>query len=69
MEKYYIKSSRFEGKEVSGPNKEYVSYNYLLSFNRSLEHTGKFKAIEEALDNYEKTKWQKLWIAIKNIFR
>jgi hypothetical protein len=58
---YFISSHRFLGSDTTG-------YNYEITFNKSLEHTGKFSAIQEALDNYNKSKWQKLWIAIKNIF-
>lgn len=44
--KYKIISSRFMGDNND-------TYTYEITFNKSLEHTGKFKAIEEGLDRFD----------------
>lgn len=50
-EKYIIYSHKFIG---SIKDDEYESYTYEITFNKSLEHTGRFTGIEEGLNNYVK---------------
>lgn len=50
-EPYRVCSSKFIGRnEFEG----YESYTYELTFNKSLEHTGRFTGIEEGLNAYVK---------------
>ena len=46
-EKYRLTSSIFKGSNEFG-------FTYELTFNKSLQHTGKFSAIEKGLNNYDK---------------
>lgn len=47
--KYSVVASKFIGKLGEGDNE---IFTYEITFNRSLEHTGKFKAIEDGLNSY-----------------
>ena len=50
-EPYKVTCSKFIGRnEYDG----YESYTYELTFNRSLEHTGKYVGIEQGLNAYDK---------------
>ena len=61
---YRVSMHRFIGHSKS----EYgESYTYEISFNRSLVHTGRFKGIEDGLNEYErKEKKQNVLDAFKN---
>jgi FPC/CPF motif-containing protein YcgG len=51
-EKYSVRSSTFMGtNEYSG---KIIGYTYEITFNKSLEHTGRFKGIEDGLNDYVK---------------
>jgi hypothetical protein len=47
-DEYRVIASEFKGTSQSG------SFIYELTFNRSLEHTGKFKGIEDGLNEYDR---------------
>ena len=46
MKKYKVIASKFIGYNDSG------SATYEITFNQSLEHTGRFQGIEKGLDDY-----------------
>lgn len=54
--KYSVVASRFIGKLGEGDNE---IFTYEITFNRSLEHTGKFKGIEDGLNSYALTPMEK----------
>ncbi len=50
--KYSVRSHKFLGtNEYSG---KIIGYTYEITFNKSLEHTGRFTGIEDGLNNYVK---------------
>jgi len=58
---YFILSHTFKGSDSYG-------YTYEITFNKSLGHTGKFKAIEKALDKYDKDEKITFWKKLKYLF-
>lgn len=60
-EKYFIQSHTFLGRSESG-------YKYEITFNKSLEHTGKFLAIEKALDEYDRKERRQNMVNAFNIW-
>ena len=49
-EGYKVRSHMFKGaKELNG---EIIGYTYEITFNKSLEHTGRFSGIEDGLNAY-----------------
>ena len=50
-EPYIVLSSKFLGAENG-------LYTYEITFNRSLEHTGKFSGIEKGLNDYTKNEYK-----------
>lgn len=49
-EGYKVRSHMFKGaKELNG---EIIGYTYEITFNKSLEHTGRFSGIEDGLNVY-----------------
>ena len=49
-EGYKVRSHRFKGtSEYDG---KILGYTYEITFNKSLEHTGRFKGIEDGLNAY-----------------
>lgn len=68
MEKYRITSTKFIGYNAYGDGSG--SYTYEISFNRSLEHTGKYKGIEDGLNKYDKIEpWKEAWKSLTTVFR
>ena len=66
-EKYRVISHMFKG--YTG-NDEYPRYTYEITFNKSLEHIGKFKGIEDGLNRYDKIEpWKELINSLKDSFR
>lgn len=57
-EKTRIMSHTFKGSDKCG-------YTYEITFNKSLEHTARMKAMCKGLDRYDK--WRGFWIAIHNL--
>jgi|JI10StandDraft_1071094.scaffolds.fasta_scaffold52309_3 hypothetical protein len=49
-EKYRVRSHMFKGSEVYAENNE--GYIYEITFNKSIGHTGRFKGIEDGLNEY-----------------
>lgn len=47
---YKVRSHTFLGTSVY--NGEVIGYTYEITFNKSLEHTGRFKGIEDGLNDY-----------------
>lgn len=56
-EGYRIMSHKFIGYNDYGNGRG--SYTYELSFNKSMEHTGKHSGIEKGLDDYDKEEIKK----------
>ena len=54
--KYSVVASKFIGRLGEGDNE---IFTYEITFNRSLEHTGKFKGIEDGLNSYALTPMEK----------
>jgi len=54
--KYQVTSHTFKGSSSNTLNDGtvYESYTYEITFNKSLQHTGKFKGIEDGLNAYDK---------------
>lgn len=51
-EGYKVRSHMFKGtREYNG---EILGYTYEITFNKSLEHTGRFRGIEDGLNAYFK---------------
>ena len=66
INKYKIVSSKFIGFHdyVNGSG----SYTYEISFNKSLEHTGKFTGIENGLNRYDRIEpWKEIWTSLKRV--
>lgn len=51
-DKYEVRSHTFKGAEEF--NGKVLGYTYEITFNKSLEHTGRIKGIEDGLNNYVK---------------
>ena len=49
-EGYKVRSHMFKGAEEL--NGEIIGYTYEITFNKSLEHTGRFSGIEDGLNVY-----------------
>lgn len=49
-EGYRVRSHMFKG--TSEYNGEILGYTYEITFNKSLEHTGRFSGIEDGLNAY-----------------
>lgn len=56
-EGYKILAHKFIGYNDYGNGKG--SYTYELTFNKSMEHTGKWAGIEKGLDDYDKKQIKK----------
>lgn len=48
--KYRVSASMFKG--VSEFEGNIIGYTYEITFNKSLEHTGRFRGIEDGLNDY-----------------
>ena len=70
-EPYRVTSSIFKG--ASEYNGRILGYTYEITFNKSLEHTGRFKGIEDGLNAYCKKErrtdigdnFKRLWYSLK----
>lgn len=68
--KYKVRSHKFVG--CSKYNEEIFGYTYEITFNKSLEHTGRFTGIEDGLNAYVKNEYKtdirdnfkRLWYSI-----
>lgn len=69
-EKYRVTSSTFNGtSEYEG---KIIGYKYEITFNKSLEHTGRFTGIEDGLNAYCKKErrtdvgdnFKRLWYSV-----
>jgi hypothetical protein len=65
-DKYEVESHTFKGPEEF--NGKVIGYTYEITFNKSLEHTGRIKGIEDGLNNYVK-KERSLIEVIKDALR
>ncbi len=65
-DKYKVESHTFKGVEEF--NGKVIGYTYEITFNKSLEHTGRIKGIEDGLNNYVK-KERSLIEVIKDTLR
>lgn len=69
-EKYKVLSSTFKGQTEG-------RYTYEIVFNQSLQHTGRFKGIEDGLNEYAKKEnrqnfiesLQDVWHTFKKLFQ
>lgn len=67
-EKYEVSSHTFKGAEEF--NGKVIGYTYEITFNKSLEHTGRFRGIEDGLNNYvKKERKQNFKEAVKDALR
>jgi hypothetical protein len=65
--KYRVVSSKFIGFNDYGNGTG--SYTYEITFNKSLEHTGKFTGIENGLNRYDKKEpWKELLNSIRRAY-
>ncbi|RYC69608.1 hypothetical protein [Spirosoma sordidisoli] len=66
-EEFRIRSTKFVRREVYDDGSK--CYTYEISFNRSLEHTGRYNIMEDALNKSLKEEARKdLWFAVVRLY-